>query len=774
MPNMKLFGKQIEKLQQEFRSAMTDCFFGRGSWKFADTRYYRIIAALSMANDPAYADLEELPEDVDFETELSRRQRKLEADLAVRDTNLVRLSILCPPRSMWKDENRPEFLPIEEIQANYDRKLKEAQEKVLPQYVERYRSGVEGEEPNLSAFGGIIQDEGNKLERDALKPLENGRNLTGGEIEKIGEKLTAWMGYIQLANDPQYKDLKDPPKDPEELLKKTDAFKFRKSPVYAEIFQKDNDDAIWYIFTGKSERRTKGKPKLLPYEQVKKNYNRVVKNFEVDLLKKRMKALFDKVENSKGEERSDAIANIIVLKEFITSKGEHDPLDEKAIQKHAKEKLKDESFLAVIDSKELNDALARKSAQDLDEKLKSLQAKYQKEQEAKRAREEEAERKRKEREYARGERAESQRRNALSDEEVAGLRMDQLAVKLCSEVLSIYNPMSEEYTDEQLQGLLKAEEHFNNCSSGNNPEAEFKEGIEATKRFLDTKLPNSDKTIGEYAREEVLIADNFDKLMGRAGVVIEKEMRRQTAAKWIEDFKKEFRDHPEQVKQEPDYPKARIAWIMAARELSNSVRGKASTLNKVISEVEIKARAAKIMENEEFNKFTDELSEGEDLRKVEAVFTKRFSHGGELDDMFRAHLVSRPAGKLENDPNLKRWMPTVRQRIEWLQKDFAQGGLPYKPAAEILMLRQAAGVQRGGKGLDAPIPVQGERNGKKVPSLSASVESYSDNDDFRAAINKPDVQKQIVAGHGGAMVENYEKQPEAKQVKQELEPGLGK
>ena len=382
MPNMKLFGKQIEELQQKFRSAMTDCFFGRGSWKYADTSYYRIIAALSMANDPAYADLDKLPEGVDFETELSRRQRKLEADLAVRDTNYVRLSILCPPRSMWKDENRPEFLPIEEIQANYDRKLKEAQEKVLPQYVERYRSGVEGEEPNLSAFGGIIQDEGNKLERDALKPLENGRNLTGGEIENIGEKLTAWMGYIQLANDPQYKDLKDPPKDPEELLKKTDAFKFRKSPVYAEIFQKDNDDAIWYIFTGKSERRTKGKPKLLPYEQVKKNYNRVVKNFEVDLLKKRMKALFDKVENSKGEERSDAIANIIVLKEFITSKGEHDPLDEKAIQKHAKEKLKDESFLAVIDSEELNDALARKSAQDLDEKLKSLQAKYRKEQEA--------------------------------------------------------------------------------------------------------------------------------------------------------------------------------------------------------------------------------------------------------------------------------------------------------------------------------------------------------------------------------------------------------
>ena len=299
--------------------------------------------------------------------------------------------------------------------------------------------------------------------------------------------------------------------------------------------------------------------------------------------------------------------------------------------------------------------------------------------------------------------------------------------------------------------------------------------IEESADFQATVNRMSGKELYKMVVEKDPLGPEKTKTPDKIAAAYTREANQKTAAKWIEAFKKDFRSNPEQFRQQPGYPMEQIARIMAARELSKSVRGKASTLGEKLYGDEIEKHAAEIMENKSFKDFAAKLSKGENLSKVEAVFTKKFSHGGELDDMFRDYLTKRPAGELENDPKLKRWMPTVKQRVEFLQSEAAkvqkENKTPYKEAAEILLLRQAAEVKRGGKGLEANVPVIGE---KGVTSLQASVKNYTDDPKFKAAFDQPDVKKYILSGHGGEMAERYNKQPEAKKIEQKNEQEVGK
>ena len=99
-------------------------------------------------------------------------------------------------------------------------------------------------------------------------------------------------------------------------------------------------------------------------------------------------------------------------------------------------------------------------------------------------------------------------------------------------------------------------------------------------------------------------------------------------------------------------------------------------------------------------------------------------------------------------------MPTVKQRTEALQeqagKALKTGGETYKEAAEIMMLRISAGVKRGGKGLDAPIPL---KSGAK--NLSNVVLVNAEDPEIREAYKKSNGPKYICKGHGGEMLERY-------------------
>ena len=761
MPNMKLFEKQINQLRDDFQQAVSDAYDGDKSWQYATSRFYRMMAAISMANDPAYEKLEKFPDGMNIREEITKRQEELANDVAVRRTSDAMIRIACRPRSTWENQTYPEMLSIDKIQSNYNEVLKEEREK-LAQTTPKYRSGAEGVEPNMAAFGSALENASDRLEKGTLKFLDGTRNLTEAEMKNTGLALTDWMAHVQMANDPQYKDLKAEPDRMKmnDMRNQMDAIKFRDTPAYKELFSPGREDELLQIFCGDPAQRKKGEPKLLPYDRVKKNFDARVKNIEVDLLKKRLNGFFEQASNSKGEERSRAVANIIAINQFVKEK--KDPFDEAAVQQLVNKKLRYESFLAVTGGEQLDGVLESRDVDGLARKVTVEQVKYNKKVEEEQARA-------KAEEELRHAREEHERKNALSDEELAGLGMDIVASRLYNEIGKVAVPLSNAYGDELLSAVENAQLPFSRCSDRNsdNPEAEFKKGVAATRKFFDTKLPDG-KTIGQYARENVLLGDNYDRLMGRADVIIEKEMQRQTAAKWIEGYKKEFREHPGQVRAQPGYPASYIARIMAARELSNSTRGKASTLNKELGQQQIEKRAREMMANKNFKEFAETLSKAGYLDKVEAIFTKTHSHGGELDDLFRDHLTMRPAGKMPNDdPTIARWMPTVKQRVEYLQKKAAEALKNnkdvYKEASEITLLRRAAGVQRGGKGLNNRVPILGDNC---ELDLSKAVESNAESASFKKAFEKANGKKLILSGHGGEMMKKMAGQPQGKELEQ--------
>ena len=513
---------------------------------------------------------------------------------------------------------------------------------------------------------------------------------------------------------------------------------------------------------GKTEE---GVYQLNPVDQVLKTFNESVQQRKREREQNiqhwnKMDSLCTQALNSEGEERRTAVATLVAMQRIYY--GEKDAnktntslkkiSDEQRVENLAKFMLKDKAFQEIADSDRLNPHLENRDLENVAEEVQQFRNARTKEAAQEKAR-------KTDRENVLRAREEAERKNALTDEEVAGLNMTETADKLYSEIVKLGEPLSAAYGNKWMGEVEKAQSYFVDYKGSDG----FKKGVEDAQKFLDTKLSDG-KTIGQFAKEERLLGANFKKLMDRADEITSPT---KTAASWIEEHKAELANRIRGNQRGDNYPAADIARIFAARELSNSVRGKKSTLGESISDYKINKRAAEIMENKSFKDFAAKLSKGENLSKVEAIFKKTHSHGGELDDMFRDYLTKRPAGELENDPKLKRWMPTVKQRVEFLQSEAAkvqkENKTPYKEAAEILLLRQAAEVKRGGKGLEANVPVIGE---KGVTSLQASVKNYTNDAKFKTAFDQPDVKKYILSGHGGEMAERYNKQPEAKKIEQ--------
>ena len=124
-------------------------------------------------------------------------------------------------------------------------------------------------------------------------------------------------------------------------------------------------------------------------------------------------------------------------------------------------------------------------------------------------------------------------------------------------------------------------------------------------------------------------------------------------------------------------------------------------------------------------------------------------HGGALEEKFREYLCKLPGGKLPNDPALRRWMPSCRERIEVLQKQAAAAesmGDAVDAMAEIVVLRGMAGANRGSKSsLDKPIPVD------ETNSLQKCTEILAEKKDFQQAALAN--RKYVSEGHGGRMTE---------------------
>ena len=245
------------------------------------------------------------------------------------------------------------------------------------------------------------------------------------------------------------------------------------------------------------------------------------------------------------------------------------------------------------------------------------------------------------------------------------------------------------------------------------------------------------------------------------------------------------------------------AKIMAARILTDTKGGKASYLDIPISQTRVEQVAEALKGSESFNQWLGGL----DKNKAAKLLS---GHGGDLEKSFKDHLKKLPAGELRNDPVLRRYMPTAKERIEELQKQAATVGkerellrtkynelvdvlnekkteikeqmaekgwtedqvdmeglleqereaaktaqIPLDKAtrkcaaatAEIIAIRNACRVERGGAGLGRQIPPA-----RGASNIANTVSHMVGDDDTRDLLTKKAVQNALMKGHGGQMM----------------------
>ena len=116
--------------------------------------------------------------------------------------------------------------------------------------------------------------------------------------------------------------------------------------------------------------------------------------------------------------------------------------------------------------------------------------------------------------------------------------------------------------------------------------------------------------------------------------------------------------------------KENVLRIMAARMIANSDRGKADKLRTTtFSKNEIDELVNKMKNDTTFRDFLQEITKDPDqYMKAFLAATRNPGHGGGLDDMFKEFMLNRGPGFMPNDKLHERYLPTVKERIESIQK----------------------------------------------------------------------------------------------------------
>ena len=220
---------------------------------------------------------------------------------------------------------------------------------------------------------------------------------------------------------------------------------------------------------------------------------------------------------------------------------------------------------------------------------------------------------------------------------------------------------------------------------------------------------------------------------------------RRTAAEWIEQSKQDaFLSHDgDEYQKDLSVP----ARIIAARQLAGAERGKKDKLGAELSEQELLTRAAELESDDTFRKI---MSKADVAMEVEACRKNARSNGGALEDAMKREMRRLPPGRLPNKPLFTRYMPTIKDRIEVLQKMAKKGGdeMTLRCAAEIMALRGIQSVKRGDvKTLKTPIPTD------SISSLRAKTDAFLSDPKFWKAMKDPQVLAALQSGHGGKMEE---------------------
>ena len=249
---------------------------------------------------------------------------------------------------------------------------------------------------------------------------------------------------------------------------------------------------------------------------------------------------------------------------------------------------------------------------------------------------------------------------------------------------------------------------------------------------------------GEF--EEQLKATDFSKgkqLLDQHGVN-EQAYGRKSAYHWLEDYKSPQGQAEAKLDLE-DY----FAKIMAVRTRTNAKPNSPSTLSEKMTGAEIKETAKQIKETKGFQAFMQKLDRNADAKKA-AMKAAATGHGGGVEKQFREFLKTQRAGDLENEEPLARYMPTARERIEFLQQEakekLSRKAAVYDEAAEILAIRNMVKAERyQKKSLNGKIPAQGVNLKEETEKINTQA--------FHRMMDDPDLKASITEGHGGEMVD---------------------
>ena len=270
----------------------------------------------------------------------------------------------------------------------------------------------------------------------------------------------------------------------------------------------------------------------------------------------------------------------------------------------------------------------------------------------------------------------------------------------------------------------------------------------------------------EDAQEIIDELDLKEIVPDAEGNEIEVEVQEKKANVWIEEIKAEnafAKLNPETNRMELDPDQ--IAKVLVIRDLANAERGDAKNLNGcTLKETQIRTAARELKKDQTFQNFIKKLND-DPVKYRAALSAASTGHCGGLDDMFKAYVKQLPAGQMSNATPLKRYLPTVLERIEILQKQAKKKpALGAAAAAETIALRNIVRAQRDAKSrLNKTIPVS------KSDLLGREIKTLKDDKNLTAYLGTERVQSLLQKGHGGKMLENvrlhvYTGQEEGKEI----------